>query len=184
MKSSRLARFAAGPLTALALAACADSFEPSTPEAALARTPKNNAQPSIVEIAVGNPNFETLVFAVVAADLVDALNGNRHFTVFAPTDDAFADIGLTPETLQDALDSGALTVEQLRNILLYHVTRGDRLSQSVVGAKQIRMVNGDLLFVQGTSLVAPNSTANLVLNLIDIDARNGVVHVIDAVLLP
>ncbi len=112
------------------------------------------------------------------------LNGNRHFTVFAPTDDAFAAIGLTPATLQDALDTGALTVEQLRNILLYHVTRGDRLSQSVVGARQIRMVNGDLVFVDGTSLVTPNNAANLVLSLIDIDARNGVVHVIDAVLLP
>lgn len=184
MQFNRLARSAAGALTALTFVACADSFEPSTPEASLARTPKNNAQPSIVEIAAGNPNFETLVFAVVAADLVDVLNGNRHFTVFAPTDDAFAAIGLTPATLQDALDTGALTVEQLRNILLYHVTRGDRLSQSVVGARQIRMVNGDLLFVDGTSLATPNNTANLVLSLIDIDARNGVVHVIDAVLLP
>ncbi len=178
MMFSRSATLAAVLFATTAFLACDDAVEPTTPATQLARMPKNNAQPSIVEIALSDDNFETLVAAVVAADLVDVLNGNRHFTVFAPTDDAFAALGLNPDNVGD------LPVDVLTNILLYHVTRGDRLSQSVVGAKQIRMVNGDLLFVEGTTLVTPNNSANLVLDLIDIDARNGIVHVIDTVLLP
>ena len=132
--------------------------------------------PSIVEIALGNENFETLVAAVVAADLVETLNGNRQFTVFAPTDDAFAALGLYPDNIGD-LDKAALT-----NILLYHVAPGSRPSQSVVTARQIRVMNKDFIKVDGTQLKANNSMANIV--LADIKARNGVIHVIDAVLLP
>ncbi len=162
-----------------AVVGCEEVTEPTAaPVVQADRTPKNVEQPSIVEIALGDDRFETLVAAVVATDLVDALNGKKHFTVFAPTDDAFAAIGLDPSNVGD------LPTDVLRDILLYHVTRGDRLSQSVVGAKQILTLNGDRLFVDGTSLVTPNNSANLVLDLIDIDARNGVVHVIDAVLLP
>ena len=178
MTTRRSAAMIALLFATTALMACNEPVEPTTPTTQLTRAPKNNAQPSIVEIALGNDNFETLVAAVVAADLVDVLNGKQHFTVFAPTDDAFEAIGLNPDNVGD------VPVDALTDILLYHVTRGDRLSQSVVGAKQIRMVNGDLLFVEGTSLVTPNNSANLVLDLIDIDARNGVVHVIDSVLLP
>ncbi|UCF20904.1 MAG: fasciclin domain-containing protein [Gemmatimonadota bacterium] len=178
MLTGRSATLAALVFATTALMACDQPVEPTTPATQLSRTPKNNAQPSIVEIAVGNDNFETLVAAVVAADLVDVLNGKQHFTVFAPTDDAFAALGLDPDNVGD------LPVDVLTDILLYHVTRGDRLSQSVVGAKQIRMVNGDLLFVEGTTLVTPSNSANLILDLIDIDARNGVIHVIDSVLLP
>ena len=174
-----LTRVAGLLLGVTALMGCEEVTEPTAaPVVQADRTPKNVAQPSIVEIALGDDAFETLVAAVVATDLVDVLNGKKHFTVFAPTDDAFAAIGLDPSNIGD------LPTDVLRDILLYHVTRGDRLSQSVVGARQIRMVNGDLLFVDGTSLVTPNNSANLILDLIDIDARNGVVHVIDAVLLP
>ena len=134
--------------------------------------------PSIVEIAIGATpgEFNTLVAAVVAADLVDVLNGKRQFTVFAPTDAAFAELGLNPGNIGD-LDKAALT-----NILLYHVVPGSRLSQSVVTARQLRTVNKDFLKVNGTELTANNSTANIV--AADIKARNGVIHVIDAVLLP
>jgi uncharacterized surface protein with fasciclin (FAS1) repeats len=134
--------------------------------------------PSIVEIAIGATpgEFNTLVAAVVAADLVETLDGMRQFTVFAPTDAAFADLGLNPGNIGD-LDKATLT-----NILLYHVVPGSRLSQSVVTARQLRTMNKDFVRVNGTQLKANNSMANIV--AADIKARNGVVHVIDAVLLP
>jgi len=141
-----------------------------------APTESRMALPSIVEIALGNENFETLVAAVVAADLVETLNGNRQFTVFAPTDDAFAALGLYPDNI------GSLDKATLTNILLYHVVPGSRPSQSVVTARQLRTMNKDFLKVNGTQLKANNSMANIV--AADIKARNGVVHGIDAVLLP
>lgn len=148
--------------------------------------PGNKPGESIVEIALGNPNFSTLVAAVVKADLVDVLNGNRMFTVFAPTNDAFdaaaeavLGAGNTGTDLVEALDKETLTV-----ILLYHVAPGERFSGDVVTAERIRMMNKDFTYVDGTTIVGNNSSANLVLDLIDIDAKNGVIHVIDFVLLP
>jgi uncharacterized surface protein with fasciclin (FAS1) repeats len=132
--------------------------------------------PTIVEIAAGNPNFTTLVAAVQAAGLVDVLNGKRQFTVFAPTNDAFAKLGL------NAGNVGSLPKDQLTNILLYHVAPGERFASDVVSAKQIRMmnkqftkvtVNGDGAFINNARIIAT-----------DIDASNGVIHVIDTVLLP
>ncbi len=139
---------------------------------------------TIVEIALGNENFSTLVAAVVKADLVDALNANRMFTVFAPTNAAFdaaaAALGLPDGmALVNALDKDTLT-----NILLYHVSPGERFSGDVVTADRIRMMNKDFTYVDGTTIVGNGSSANLVLDLIDIDASNGVIHVIDFVLLP
>jgi len=141
---------------------------------------------TIVEIALGNPNFSTLVAAVVKADLVDTLNGNRMFTVFAPTNAAFDAAaeavlgeGYTGMDLVNALDKETLTT-----ILLYHVSPGERFSGDVVSAERIRMMNKGFVFVDGTTLVGNNSSAGLILGLIDIDASNGVIHVIDFVLLP
>jgi uncharacterized surface protein with fasciclin (FAS1) repeats len=141
---------------------------------------------TIVEIAIGNGNFDTLVAAVIKADLVDTLNGNRMFTVFAPTDAAFdaaaealLGAGATGMDLIDVLDKDTLT-----QILLYHVAPGERFSGDVVTADKIRMMNKDFTYVDGLSIVGNGSSANLVLPLIDIDASNGVIHVIDFVLLP
>jgi uncharacterized surface protein with fasciclin (FAS1) repeats len=141
---------------------------------------------SIVDIAASNPNFSTLVAAVSKAGLVETLDGNRMFTVFAPTNDAFdaaAEAVLGPGNtgmdLVNALDKASLT-----NILLYHVAPGERFSESVVNANRIRMMNKSFTYVDGTTIIGNNSSADLVLDLIDIDARNGVIHVIDFVLLP
>jgi transforming growth factor-beta-induced protein len=142
--------------------------------------------PTIVDIAVGNGNFDTLVAAVVKADLVNTLDGNRMFTVFAPTDAAFdaaaaavLGSGNTGMDLVNALDKATLT-----EILLYHVSPGERFSPDVVSAERIRMMNKDFTYVDGLTIVGNNSSANLVLPLVDIDASNGVIHVIDFVLLP
>ena len=78
----------------------------------------------------------------------------------------------------------ALDKETLTSILLYHVAPGERFSGDVVSADRIRMMSKGFVFVDGTTLVGNNSSANLVLDLIDIDASNGVIHVIDAVILP
>ena len=141
---------------------------------------------SIVDIASGNENFSTLVAAVVKADLVETLDGNRMFTVFAPTNDAFdAAAEAVLGTGNDGMDLvEALDEETLTAILLYHVAPGERFSEDVVNAQRIRMMNKDFTFVDGTTIVGNVSSADLVLDLIDIDARNGVIHVIDFVLLP
>ena len=141
---------------------------------------------TIVDIALDNPDFSTLVAAVVKADLVDTLNGNRMFTVFAPTNDAF---DAAAEAVLGAGNNGmdlvnALDEDTLTSILLYHVSPGERFSGDVVSAERVRMMSKSFVFVDGTTLVGNNSSANLVLDLIDIDASNGVIHVIDFVLLP
>ena len=150
--------------------------------AAQARRPGS----TIVEIAAGNSNFSTLVAAVVKADLVDTLNGNRMFTVFAPTNAAFdaaAEAVLGPGN--NGLDLvNALDKATLRSILLYHVAPGERFSPDVLGAQRIRTVSKGFIFVEGTTLVGNNSSANLIPSLVDIDASNGVIHAIDFVLLP
>ena len=150
-------------------------------------TAQRPAEPTIVGIASADPeNFSTLVAAVVKADLVGTLDGRRQFTVFAPTNDAFdaaAEVVLgenfTGLDLVDVLDT-----ETLQEILLYHVSPGARPSQSILPAQRIRTVSGDFLFVDGLTLVGNESSANLVPSLIDIPARNGIIHVIDFVLLP
>jgi uncharacterized surface protein with fasciclin (FAS1) repeats len=146
----------------------------------------NKPGDTIVEIASSNDNFDTLVAAVVKAGLVDTLNGNRMFTVFAPTDAAFdaaaealIGSGATGMDLVNALDKETLT-----EILLYHVSPGERFSGDVVTADRIRMMNKDFTYVDGLTIIGNGSSANLVPSLIDIDASNGVIHVIDFVLLP
>lgn len=143
---------------------------------------------TIVDIAVGNDAFTTLVAAVSKAGLVDALSGKRNFTVFAPTNDAFDAAaaavlgeGVTGPELVDALP-----VDVLTDILLYHVAPGERFSEDVVGAQRVRTMNKSFLFVDADSLslLGIGSEAGLVLDLIDIEASNGVIHVIDFVLLP
>jgi uncharacterized surface protein with fasciclin (FAS1) repeats len=132
--------------------------------------------PTIVEIAVGNPNFTTLVAAVQAAGLVETLNGNRQFTVFAPTNDAFAKLGL------NAGNVGSLPKDQLTNILLYHVSPGERMATSVVNAKQLRMMNKQFTQISVNSSGAFINDAKIIAT--DIDASNGVIHIIDTVLIP
>jgi len=141
---------------------------------------------SIVDIAAGNEDFSILVEAVVFAGLADELDGNRQFTVFAPTNDAF-------EALLEALE---LTTEELfsegneglvRDILLYHVAPGNRAAEDVVTSDRIRTVSKSFIFVneeEGDFFVG--NDANGFAQIIDTDifARNGVIHVIDAVMLP
>lgn len=133
---------------------------------------------TIVDVAASNPDFETLVAAVKAAGLVETLSGDGPFTVFAPTDDAFAK--LPPGTLEDLLKPE--NKEKLAAILTYHVVAGKVTAAEVVKLDSATTVNGataDITVMDGKVKVdAANVTAT------DIAASNGVIHVIDAVILP
>ncbi len=134
------------------------------------------ADMDIVETAVGAGKFKTLVAAVKAAGLVDTLKGKGPFTVFAPTDAAFAKI---PEEKLQALlkDKKALTA-----ILTYHVVPGKVMAADVVKLKSAKTVEGDAVKIAVKQGKVTVDGANVIMT--DIACRNGVIHVIDAVLLP
>jgi uncharacterized surface protein with fasciclin (FAS1) repeats len=121
----------------------------------------------IVDTAIAAGGFETLVTAVKAANLADTLKGKGPFTVFAPTDDAFAKL---PE---GALDGLLADTTKLKGVLTYHVVPG-KLSAADL------LVQGQVETVQGSTL----SIAELQVAKADIETANGIIHVIDEVLLP
>lgn len=137
----------------------------------------SEAPKTIVETAVGNEIFSTLVQAVQAAELVETLSGEGPFTVFAPTNDAFAALPEgTVEFLLQPENQAAL-----QRVLTYHVVAGDVPSSAIEpGAVstvegnevQLSIVDGSVM-VDGATVIMP-----------DVDASNGVIHVIDTVLLP
>jgi len=131
---------------------------------------------SIVETAVSAGQFKTLVTAVKAADLVEVLSGPGPFTVFAPTDDAFAKL---PEGTVEALLQNK---EQLKAVLTYHVVAGKVMASDVVNLKSAATVNGQqvTIKVKGGTVMVDN--AKVVMT--DIECTNGVIHVIDTVILP
>jgi uncharacterized surface protein with fasciclin (FAS1) repeats len=132
----------------------------------------------IVDIASSNPDFSTLVAAVSAAGLVDTLKGDGPFTVFAPTNAAF-----------DALPAGTVDTllmpenkDQLVAILTYHVVPGAVTSDQLAGQRlNVATVQGDTVHIDGRHGVKVN---NATVTTADIIATNGVIHVIDTVLLP
>lgn len=134
---------------------------------------------SVVSHAINNPNFSILVQAVVKAGLVEALSAPGPFTVFAPTNDAFnalfAVLGVS------GIDN--LTAEQLTPILLYHVVSGNILASQVsTGVVPTLKAGSNIDVVANTMGVKLNGNANVVAT--DVQGSNGVIHVIDAVLLP
>ena len=129
----------------------------------------------IVDTAVSAGSFNTLVTAVKAADLVDTLKSEGPFTVFAPTDEAFSAI---PKAELDALlaDKEALTA-----VLTYHVVAGKVMAADVVGLSSAETVQGESITIDTSSGVKVDG-ANVVQT--DIETTNGVIHVIDAVIIP
>ena len=132
---------------------------------------------TIVEIAAGNPDFSTLVKAVKAAELTETLSGKGPFTVFAPTNEAFA--ALPKGTLEKLLKPE--NRDELRKVLTYHVVSGDLMAKDLRSGK-VATVEGRTVAVQVQSKSVGVNDAKVV--KADIDAKNGVVHVIDQVLLP
>ena len=132
-------------------------------------------QQDIVDTAVASGNFETLVTAVQAAGLVDTLKGEGPFTVFAPTDEAFAKIP------KEQLDSLLQNKEALTAVLTYHVVPGKIMSAEVANLDTAETVQGQSITID-TSEGVKVDEAKVV--KADIEASNGVIHVIDTVILP
>ncbi len=131
---------------------------------------------TVVDIIVGSPDHNTLEAALIAAGLVETLSGEGPFTVFAPTDDAFAAL---PEGTIEAL---LADIPLLTSILTYHVVGAKALSTDLSDGQMITTLNGDSVtvkFMDGNVYID-----NAMVTVADLEADNGVVHVIDAVLLP
>jgi uncharacterized surface protein with fasciclin (FAS1) repeats len=168
---SRLFTLAVVPLISLALAACnKDESNPITPVVPTEKT--------ITDLVVADTRFETLETAVKAAGLAETLAGTGPFTVFAPTNEAFA-----------ALPAGTLTallatpMGDLKNILLYHVVPGSvKAAQVVTLSKATTVFGKDVSIKVMDGKVYLNGTVEVTVT--DIAASNGIIHVINAVLLP
>jgi uncharacterized surface protein with fasciclin (FAS1) repeats len=166
---------------------CSDSLvnETSSEEAALGKRDQAAGQQTmtVVETALAvnadTGEFSTLIAALSAAGLVGAVDAYDQVTVFAPTDAAFAAIGL------DADNVGDLDVEVLTNILLYHLKEGRQFSGPVLKKKQIEMENGGFTFPDASvpAIVDANGGSAPIVGP-DVPASNGVIHIIGAVLIP
>jgi uncharacterized surface protein with fasciclin (FAS1) repeats len=190
IKNTLFTTFAA--TSALALAACAPEAETDdammADETAMAEDA--TAPGTLVEVAQGDENFSTLVSAVTAAELGETLSGEGPYTVFAPTNDAF-----------DKIDEATLTelttndTETLGNILTYHVVEGSidaaTLTAAIADAGEegytINTVNGGTLtaMMNGDAVVLTDATGGTAsVTATDVEASNGMIHVIDTVLMP
>ncbi|WP_374276146.1 fasciclin domain-containing protein [Brevundimonas sp.] len=193
MKTSSLALIAAASL-GLATAACsqepAEPATPAEPMAADAMAAEPAASTNIVQAAQASPDFSTLVTAVQAAGLVETLSGPGPFTVFAPTNAAF-----------DALPAGTVEnltqpaqQEQLQGILTYHVVQGNLLAADIVAQAQANGGSTTVTTVQGEDLTVNVSGSTVTITdaaggtatvtTPDLAQSNGVIHGIDAVLMP
>lgn len=178
----------------LALAACGAPAEDTTVDEdtamADATSVTDGGTGTIVDVAVGNDDFSTLVAAVTAAGLGETLSGEGPFTVFAPTNAAF-----------DALPEGALETltteetETLGSILTYHVVAGELMAADVIAAIEgagaeglaVETVNGGTLtamLTDGNVTLTDAQGNSATVTATDVDASNGVIHVIDTVLMP
>ena len=132
----------------------------------------------VVDTAISAKEFSTLVKAVKAADLVSTLKGEGPFTVFAPTDQAFSKL---PEgTIAELLKPE--NKKKLQSILTYHVVPGRVMAADVVKLQQAKTVNGKVLNIQVQGDAVMVNDAKVIKT--DIEASNGVIHIIDTVVLP
>jgi uncharacterized surface protein with fasciclin (FAS1) repeats len=138
----------------------------------------NDSEKDIVKVAVSSKDHTTLVTALQKADLVTALSNAGPFTVFAPTNEAFAKLpaGTVDELMKDSKK------EDLRNILQYHVTLGVLKPESITEGQKLGMVNGDdvVVSVKNGKIILNNSVHVLT----SIPASNGIIYVVDGILLP
>ena len=189
--------FALASAASLALIACgepatdtADTADTAMMDDTMADAPATDGG-TIVDVAQGNPDFSTLVSAMTAADLGGTLSGTGPFTVFAPTNAAFE---MVPQATRDTLMSPAGKAD-LTGILTYHVVQGETNAAALADAIEAAGTAGHkLTTVTGGTLTATMEGGNVVLTdaagnkatvtATDVDASNGVIHVIDTVLMP
>ena len=170
-------------IASLILGACAPASTPAptqlpAPTATPVPPTATPAPKDIVDTAVADGRFTTLVAAVQAAGLVETLKGEGPFTVFAPTDEAFAK--LPAGTVEDLLKPENL--ETLKNILLYHVVAGKVMAADVTKLESAETVLGESVKIKVDMGNVYINEAQVVLT--DIETSNGVIHVIDSVILP
>ncbi|MDZ7694237.1 MAG: fasciclin domain-containing protein [Balneolaceae bacterium] len=157
-------------LSALALGVLLLAFAP-------AKTAQTDHHNTIVNLAAGTDNLSTLVTAIKAADLVETLNGDGPFTVFAPTNAAFAK--LPDGTVESLLKPE--NKDQLTRILTYHVVPGKVMSGDLEDGMTAKTVQGDEIEISlGANVMINDATVESA----DIEASNGVVHLIDSVIMP
>ncbi len=151
----------------------------STPAGSMGTS--STAKQNIVQVASANPDFSTLVTAIKKAGLVKALSGKGPYTVFAPTNDAFAKV---PAATLDGLlaDKAALT-----DVLTYHVVKGKIPSSKLQPTQTVTTLNGDPLTIDvadGKATITDGQGNTVNITMTDIKTKNGIIHVIDGVLLP
>jgi len=158
--------------------AATEAEESTTEESMTGDTSMTTDGTDIDDTAVGAGSFATLVTAVQAAELEETLRGDAPFTVFAPTDDAFAK--LPTGTVEDLLKPE--NKQKLVSILTYHVVAGNATSSDVANMKSAKTVNGKELKLSVKDGKVMVNNANVI--KADVMASNGVIHVIDTVLIP
>jgi transforming growth factor-beta-induced protein len=177
MRMLTLTAVALSALSAHALGQCGSTCSSQASTARVVAASNDHHAADIVDTAVAAGNFKTLAAALKAADLVDALKGDGPFTVFAPTDEAFAKLPKgTVETLLKPENK-----KKLQAILLYHVVEGELTADQVTKHMDLTTLNGQRAMI-GTD--AGVSIDNATILATDIMASNGVIHVIDEVILP
>ena len=165
----------------LSVAACGGNDEATSEGAAApappaAATMEETMQENIVETAVAAGDFTTLTSLVEEAGLAETLSGDGPFTVFAPTDEAFAQVP------QETLDALAADPDALRAVLLYHVVDGEARASDVAGLTSAETLNGESVALETADGSVKVDDATVV--QADVSASNGVIHVIDTVLIP
>lgn len=181
--------FLAAPMlaSALALAACGEGTETAEPDTAMTETAEAN---TVADVAMGNPDFSTLVSAIQAAKLGETLSGTGPFTVFAPNNAAFEK--LPAGTLDDLLKPENQAT--LTSLLTYHVVAGETNAAALAKAITDGGGKAELTTVNGSTLTASMDGDNVILTdaggntstvtATDVEASNGVIHVIDTVVMP
>ena len=162
-------------ISAFALAACGSSNDETTSSATTSAPA--TASETIVAAAAATPDLSTLVSALKAADLVSTLEGKGPFTVFAPTNQAFSDIQPTVDKLLEPANKA-----ELKKVLTYHVVPGTYSSADLKDGQKLKTVEGQDLTVsiKGGTVKVNDATVEKA----DIETSNGVVHIIDGVLVP
>ena len=175
MKTLIITLFATFTIAGMASAGSCGSSKAHTHEAS-AETASHQGPSDIIETALSDDNFTTLVAAVKAAGLVEALKGDGPFTVFAPTDEAFAEL---PEGTLEAL---LKDTKMLSSILTYHVVEGAVSSSQVIKLNAAETLNGQSVAIATKDGQVMINDANVIVT--DILCSNGVIHVLDKVILP
>ena len=176
MKLSHIAVIAALAVASLGVVACGSSDSETTASTA-ATTTATTSDETIAAVASGNADLSTLVAALTAGDLVTTLEGTGPYTVFAPTNAAFSDIHSTVDTL---LEPGNKT--DLQQVLTYHVVPGTYTAADLKDGQKLKTVEGQDLTVSVKDGVVKVNDATV--EAADVNASNGVVHVINKVLVP